>query len=127
MDMELEPCSEELLSFEFTQEVWPLHGRCYYCHSDRYSARSNQSVRPAPWMSDDREEAGALITAARLRESAYLNLSEPSQSLILLKPLTTELGGVPHSGGTKIRSFEDTLYLRLLAWIEHLASCQAEP
>jgi|GEM_PF-2620927 len=123
MDMELELCSEERLNFEFIEEVWPKHGRCYYCHADRYSANSTQSPRPAPWMSDNREEAGALITAERLRASGYLNLAEPSQSLILLKPLSTELGGVSHGGGTKIRSLDDTLYQGLLAWIEHLASC----
>ena len=100
------------------------HGRCYHCHADSYSARSTQNPQPAAWMSDDRQELGAQITSERLREQAYLNLDEPSQSLILLKPLTPQLGGLDHGGGTKMRDLDDALYAPLLAWIEMLAACR---
>lgn len=123
-DMELIPCSEAQLVHQFTAEVWPLHGRCYHCHSDSYSAASTQAPRPAPWMSDDRERLGARIASERIRAAGYLNLDEPAQSLILLKPLSVEAGGTIHGGGTKMRDLEDPLYVPLLAWIEHVAACQ---
>ena len=124
LDMELPSCSEELIVYQFTRDVWPQHGRCYHCHADSYSARSTQNPQPAAWMSDDRQELGAQITSERLREQAYLNLDEPSQSLILLKPLTPQLGGLDHGGGTKMRDLDDALYAPLLAWIEMLAACR---
>jgi len=124
LDMELPACSEELIVYQFTRDVWPQHGRCYHCHADSYSARSTQNPQPAAWMSDDRGALGAQITSERLREQAYLNLDEPSQSLILLKPLTPQLGGLDHGGGTKMRDLDDGLYAPLLAWIEMLAACR---
>ena len=124
MHVEIDPCAEDQIRSQFTETVWPLHGRCYHCHSDRYSARSTQYPRPAAWMSDNRNNQGARITANRLLESAYLDLETPTQSIILLKPLSTAFGGIHHGGGTKMRDLDDPLYIPLLAWIEHIASCQ---
>lgn len=117
-------CSDEGVFYQFRWSVWPLHGRCYYCHADHYSERSSQEPPPAAWMSNNREELGAERTMHRVLNSEYLNLDVPSQSLILLKPLSEEAGGLPHGGGTKMRDTEDVLYVPLLAWIEHLAECQ---
>ena len=75
-------------------------------------------------MSDERDQFGARVTSERLRTQGYLDLDQPAESLILLKPLTTDLGGLSHGGGTKMRDFEDVLYVPLLAWIEHVAACQ---
>jgi hypothetical protein len=119
-------CSNQSHINQFTNTVWTLHGRCYHCHADRYSAQSTQRPRPAPWMSNNRGDMGARITAMRLLESTYLDLETPAQSLILLKPLSTAFGGVDHGGGTKMRNTDDPLYVPLLAWIEQLAACQAE-
>ena len=126
MILEIDPCADEQIRSQFIDTVWPLHGRCYHCHSDRYSARSTQRPRPAAWMSDNRGDPGARITLNRLLESAYLNWETPDQSLILLKPLSTDFGGIHHGGGTKMRNLDDPLYIPLLAWIEHVALCQNE-
>ncbi len=129
-DMEIPPpppedlCSAEGVQYRFRWEVWPLHGRCYYCHADHYSANSTRDQPPAGWMSDDRETIGAQVTAQRLLDSEYLDLVTPSESLILLKPLSEDFGGLPHGGGTKMRDLDDVLYVPLLAWIEHVASCR---
>ena len=128
-DMQLPPAPEDLCSdagvlYRLRWDIWPLHGRCYHCHADRYSERSTQDPPPSAWMSNDREDLGAEQTLARLLSSEYLNLDEPVQSLILLKPLSEDAGGLPHGGGTKMRSIEDSLYVQLLAWIEHLVECR---
>ncbi len=121
-----DPCSRRGLEQHFARDVWNWHGRCYHCHADTYSERSNQIPKPPPWMSDDRSTAGAHLTARRLLEGPYLNLEEPSQSLILLKPLVIEEGGLEHKGGSKMANTEDIMYVPLIGWIEQVAACQEQ-
>jgi hypothetical protein len=120
----LEPCSEADVVTRFIQQVWPYHGRCYHCHSDYYSSTSHQSPRPAAWMSDDRGLAGAWFTVTQLIDNGYLNFDRPSESLILLKPLAEEAGGVSHGGGSKMIDQSDELYQALFVWASYVSSCQ---
>ena len=75
-------------------------------------------------MSDDREIVGAHTAVDRILQRGYLNVEAPDQSLILLKPLAEDAGGVWHGGGTKMRDTDDLLYIPLHAWVEHVASCR---
>lgn len=124
MMSEINACDRRAVEQKFAEEVWPWHGRCYHCHGETYSAKYRHDPKPAPWMSDDRSEAGAHLTARRLLQSTYLDLEFPSRSTILLKPLALEAGGVEHGGGSKIANEEDVMYVPLLAWIEHVSACQ---
>lgn len=119
----VETCSDSDFVVRFIQSVWPDHGRCYHCHSDYYSRLSHQSPQPSPWMSDDRGIYGALETTQRILNSSLIDLSRPTQSLILLKPLVEEAGGLAHGGGAKMSSTNDELYLKLLNWITYVAEC----
>lgn len=121
---DVDECSRRGIEQKFTEEVWIWHGRCYHCHADTYSERYRQYPKPAPWMSDDRSDSGGHLTARRLLESTYLDLEDPAQSQILLKPLKPEAGGIDHGGGSKMADTEDVLYVPLLAWIEHVSACQ---
>ena len=122
----VDPCSKQGIFTRFVSDVWPFHGRCYHCHSDQYSASSRQRPPPPAWISNNREYLGGLLTADRLLNGDYIDLSHPPASLILLKPLAEDMGGLPHAGGTKMANLEDPLYVPLLAWIEQVAECQRE-
>jgi hypothetical protein len=54
-----------------------------------------------------------------------LNLVDPEESLILLKPLAEAKGGVAHGGGTKFSRRTDRLYVALLRWINYVAECRS--
>ena len=66
--------------------------------------------------------AAARETVAKIVAGGYVNVDEPDQSLLVLKPLSEEDGGVVHGGGTKMRR-ADLLYVKLLAWSELYAQC----
>jgi hypothetical protein len=56
--------------------------------------------------------------------SGYVNVDDPPQSLLLLKPLAEAAGGVQHGGHDKFANQEDVAYRGFLAWIEHYAGCE---
>ena len=66
------------------------------------------------------------MTVDNLLESDYLDFNDPEESLILLKPLAEEKGGVEHGGGTKFSKRTDRLYIAMLRWINHVAACRAQ-
>ena len=70
---------------------------------------------------DDRE--GSDTTMRRVVEWGLLDVDTPADSLILLKPLARNSGGLRHGGGTKFRSTEDPAYLDFRWWITYYAQC----
>ena len=67
--------------------------------------------------------AAARETVANILDGGYVNVDAPAESLLVLKPLSEEDGGVFHGGGTKMRR-ADLLYVKLLAWAELYAQCR---
>ena len=55
----------------------------------------------------------------------YVDLAQPDRSLLLLKPLAEELGGVEHGGGDKFHTFDDSAYVDILYWITREADCES--
>ncbi|MDC0673735.1 hypothetical protein [Nannocystis radixulma] len=51
-------------------------------------------------------------------DGGLVDLTDPSASLLLLKPLAESAGGVMHGGGDKFHDLTD-----FKAWIEHEAAC----
>lgn len=56
-----------------------------------------------------------------------VNTKNPEASRILLKPLTSQAGGLSHTGGTYWRSREDPEYQSLLKWIRSLPADRFVP
>ena len=121
MYVEPGPCDERRLQALFHTRVWRWEGRCHHCHSgDGVEA----GVAGAPtWMSDKAGREGADETLGRVVARALLDTDDPSQSLLLLKPLTRSAGGVRHGGGTKFRDLEDPAYIDFRWWITYYAQC----
>jgi hypothetical protein len=52
-------------------------------------------------------------------------VNDPTQSLLLLKPLDAVEGGVDHGGGPKFSGTNDPSYASYLAFIEYWIGCGA--
>ncbi len=114
-------CSDDGLARAFYDHSFPSEGRCGHCHSP---GGAIGGIGGAPmWVADGRTLEGARATIRHLFELGAVDLDNPRRSRVLLKPLTPDLGGIEHRGGSKFLSFDDPLYAGLLDWIELAASC----
>jgi hypothetical protein len=124
-------CQELTLEQLFSADVYQWRERCFPCHF-----ASDTSVQQAPkWITDvnlGNMEPGLACAASSLEtmrsvlSRGYVNLEQPAQSLILLKPLSTEGGGVTHGGGPKFDGPADPSYQSFLGWITRYSACTAE-
>lgn len=115
-------CSPRALEELFTRTVYPWRGRCYPCHFSNHRGPPDDAPR---WLASGEScELDGLRTAHNLVEGDYLNLSAPDQSLILLKPLAEDAGGLVHGGHDKFQDTDDLMYRALHTWISRLAACE---
>jgi hypothetical protein len=129
--MDAGDCSELTLERLFSADVYQWRERCYPCHF-----RSDVQVPQAPkWISDVNAQkidastacaAASLETMRTVLDRGYVDLEQPERSLMLLKPLSMEGGGVAHGGGPKFDGPADPSYQTFLAWIRRYASCSAQ-
>jgi hypothetical protein len=56
-------------------------------------------------------------------ERGLVDLENPAASLLVLKPLSEENGGVMHGGHAKFADVGDPAYVDFLSWIEREAAC----
>ncbi|HJZ60390.1 MAG TPA: hypothetical protein VKE74_35930 [Gemmataceae bacterium] len=103
----------------FETNVWALRFRCMSCHTEgtpqNTKLREEYGDRVA-WFKKDSPEA----TMNYLLASKLIDLQNPEQSLLLLKPL----GAVKHGGGIKFAP-GDQGYKAMRAWIEDVAAIKA--
>lgn len=117
-------CSKEAIASTFRATVYKSRGRCSPCHinegdNDKFGAPLWIEVQPDCATASRR-------TMNNVLRAGYIDVDEPENSLLLLKPLPEDLGGVVHGGHDKFDSFEDVGYQSFLAFIEHLASCETQ-
>ncbi|MBC8067565.1 MAG: hypothetical protein IAG13_04455 [Deltaproteobacteria bacterium] len=117
-------CSDRSLEAGFAALVYSWRGRCYPCHFDSHEGAPEDAPR---WIHDGACDIGAVETLHNLIEQGNLDAENPEQSLLLLKPISEELGGVMHGGHQKIASFEDPAYVDFLAWLQRWSACQQAP
>lgn len=115
-------CSDLTLETGFAALVYSWRGRCYPCHFDSYTDGAEDAPR---WLIDGPCDVGAARTLQSVVESGLLDPENPSQSLLLLKPLAEAEGGVMHGGHDKYSSTADPAYQDFLFWIERWAACRA--
>lgn len=100
----------------FTRNIWSQQGRCMNCHQAG-TADNNEKVKQfgprVAWFKPDSAEA----TMRTLIAQGDVDVDQPDQSLLLLKPL----GKVPHGGGVKML-YGDTGYKMFRAWVEDYAA-----
>jgi len=114
-------CSDHTLEAGFAALIYSWRGRCSPCHVDSHVGAPEDAPR---WVSDGSCEIGSLSTMRNVIDSGLLDADNPSQSLLLLKPLSVEAGGVEHGGHDKMATVDDPSYRDYLTWIERWADCQ---
>jgi hypothetical protein len=117
-------CDDVALEQLFKDTVFDARGRCYPCHFDNIA-------RPIPgavaWIAqDDTCEVAAATTMRRVIDGGYVNLDQPDQSYLLLKPLDPSEGGLPHGGSAKFQKENDAGYTNFLYWLTRYAECQTQ-
>ncbi len=114
-------CDEAGVGVMFVDVVEPWLGRCGVCHRPPPVIDVGD---PPQWIDPETGEVAALRTLANLNELGAFDFDDPTQSLLLLKPLSESLGGVEHGGGEKISHISDGTYEDLLRFIEEYAECR---
>ncbi len=121
---EIDPtdCSPTTREETFLYTIYPFRGRCFPCHF----IGSTYGPAEAPRWIDGSDACGpgAVISRSNLLELGVVDFDDPESSLLLLKPLSEDLGGVVHGGHDKFDNKMDPAYLAFLAWIEYEAGCQ---
>jgi hypothetical protein len=116
-------CAPLQIETAFRDGVYVWRDRCYPCHF-----ASEKGVVPgAPLWIDTLNScnAGSLATFHNVIERGLIDLDDPTQSLLLLKPLDAAEGGVAHGGGPKFAGVDDPSYRSFLAFIEYWIGCGA--
>jgi hypothetical protein len=127
---ELDPggCEDRALESLFRDSVYASRSRCYPCHfSDETTA-----VDDAPRFIDQSGncEAASLRTLRNLEESGLINTSDPLKSLLLLKPLALDDGGILHGGHEKFvaskpeQGLVDPGYDNYVYFLKRYAECK---
>ncbi len=113
-------CEEVTLEAVFRNRVYPWRDRCYPCH---FTTKPKPAEAPK-WVEVGGCELASLGTMRNVVKAGYVDLGDPSQSLLLLKPLAEDKGGVVHGGHDKFGSHGDPAYIDISYWIEREAKCQ---
>ncbi len=117
-------CTEADLVATFSDTVYHWIGRCASCHYEGGEGRT-QGYDGAPvWVDPEHGLEAKARTMYNVIGAGYMNVENPSQSQLILKPLDEALGGVYHDGGPKIHSLEEATYAAYLHWAETYAACQ---
>ena len=121
LNLENYPCTEDAQAEAFRDYVFPSQSRCGHCHAVDGALAG---VGGAPtWIDHQRSVLGSKRTIRSLYALGNIDLEVPAKSLLLLKPLHEDAGGVEHGGGGKFRDRTDQLYVDTLQWIRMQAAC----
>lgn len=110
-------CSDATIESAFATLVYSWRGRCEPCHYSGYDGAPEEAPR---WIVEGDCSLGAVKTMRGVIASGLVDPNDPTQSLLLLKPLNK----IPHGGHAKMAGPEDPSYLDFLTWIELWAACQ---
>jgi hypothetical protein len=98
---------------------------CVMCHVWQTSLRfalDEMTDSPDGWTWTEEQSRRNYDVVTQL-----VNASDPPSSLLLLKPLSTQAGGLAHTGGNYWESTEDPEYQVVLEWIRLLPPAQFTP
>ena len=91
----------------------PDHVRCYVCHSDANNAFKLQKLATGSKAWSEEQSRQNFEVASKL-----VVPGEPDKSVLLLRPLAPEAGGLPyHSGGRQFESKNDPNWKILAQWV----------
>jgi hypothetical protein len=116
-------CSDLTREAVFREKVFAWRGRCSPCHYE--GAEVPPTIMAPVWIAAGPCNQASLTTMRTVLARDYIDLEQPDQSLLLLKPLAEGLGGVEHGGGDKFHTKDDSAYVDFLYWITREQGCQA--
>ncbi len=120
-----EGCSDLEIEQLFRDSVYSSRGRCYACHFDYAAAEI--AGNPPPWIRTGGNcNEASLATLREVEKRGFIDVEHPDESLLLLKPLAEDEGGLPHGGGDKFHAEDDSAYANISRFIEHYAACKRE-
>lgn len=115
-------CSDLALERAFADDVYTWRGRCSPCHVDSHPDADPLAPR---WISTlGNCNNGSAVTFKNARDLGILNADDPTQSLILLKPLDQAGGGVKHGGGEKFEGTSDLTYQSFVRFLNLYHRCR---
>jgi hypothetical protein len=114
-------CSPLAIELLFQQSVYASRGRCYPCHYDSHQGTPLNAPR---WIHTEGNcDSASLATLRAVQRGGYLDVDDPGQSLLLLKPLGEQGGGVEHGGDNKLHGEEDPAYVNFKRFLDRYAEC----
>ncbi len=101
--------------------VYTWRGRCFPCHWSSLDIGPAEAPRWITSAGDCGPASLATMNTVFTRE--LVDFDDPTQSLLLLKPLAVAAGGVMHGGHDKFADTEDETYRDFLEWIDYEVAC----
>jgi hypothetical protein len=116
-------CGDRDIEQMFLDDVYSSRGRCAPCHFDNWT---NNNLGSPSWIHVGGTcNQGSLATLREVERLGLINIDDPTRSLLLLKPLSVEGGGVMHGGGAKFELHPaDASYLSFRRFVQHYAACR---
>ena len=113
-------CEDLTMEQGFDALVYSWRGRCYPCHFD---SKADDTPEAPKWVHDGACGIGATETMHNALALGLVDIEHPEQSLLLLKPLAEDAGGVEHGGGDKFHDLGDPAYQDFLQWLQRWSAC----
>ena len=114
-------CTDLELEQAFFDDVYAFRGRCFPCHFDNQLKADRLAPR---WISAVGNcGTGSAVSLKRVIGLGLVDVEDPTQSLLLRKPLGVEGGGVEHGGGAKFTAGDAALQ-SFARFVQHYAACQ---
>jgi hypothetical protein len=115
-------CDPKAVEAEFRDTVYVWRDRCSPCH---FSSYQGTAIAPQ-WINVESNcNTGSLRTFHDVVTMGLVDAEDPTQSLLLRKPLDVSEGGVLHGGGAKFSGVDDVMYESILSFVEYWAGCGA--
>jgi hypothetical protein len=110
-------CDAVVLEELFQRRVYAWRDRCSPCHFD------DQKIDAPKWIATGPCDLASLKTMHAVVNGGLVNRTDPTQSLLLVKPLAEAAGGIEHGGHDKFADASDAAYVDFLSWITREAAC----
>ncbi|HEV8551579.1 MAG TPA: hypothetical protein VGQ57_21170 [Polyangiaceae bacterium] len=114
-------CDLPTIETQFRDTVYVWRDRCSPCHF------SSDTSNIAPhWINVANScNAGSLETFHNVIDLGLVDTQDPTQSLLLLKPVDAAGSGITHGGGAKFSGPSDPSYQSFLSFFEYWIGCGA--
>jgi hypothetical protein len=113
-------CDDIVLEEMFQNDFYAFRGRCGPCH---WSSHPDENDDAPKWLQIGSCDTASLATLREIERRGFIDVEMPRHSLLFLKPLAEDLGGLEHGGGDKFHDLEEKGVVALLHFLERYADC----